>query len=131
MRAGRVGFENEPAVDVTSQEIGIGDSSDASVEFEVTRRDISPVRIVLVILVELATDFDGVLASNQGKDIADVVNSLPRTASMLPLPPILTAQIHLSNPFPLINLNVGKYVGRRVGAISRFKPKRRGIILPQ
>src|ERR1700722_17676410 len=81
-----VRFGHVPPENVACEEIRIGNSGDASVELEMPRGDVSPVRVVLVVLIELAAELNGVLASNQGEDIADVVHALAESSIDVAVP---------------------------------------------
>src|SRR5215471_21177026 len=77
MRAGGIGLVHVPSIDVPRQEIGIWNSGYAAIELEVTRGDVSPAGVILVVLVELAAQLDGVPAADESEYVSDVIDALP------------------------------------------------------
>src|SRR5450432_3940097 len=105
MCAGRVGLKNEPSINIAREEIGVRDSGNAAVELETSRTDVSPVCIVLVKLVELTTNLDGMPAMDERQDIGDGVNPLAQDGIDVTVPAGIGAQIRRSSPCALINLD--------------------------
>src|ERR1700679_141950 len=134
MGAGGVGIEDKPSINVTRKEVAVRDSGDAPVEFEVARADILPIRIVLVKPVVLATNFDGVPAVNECKDIRNKVAPLSQDSRDVTVFVATSAQSDtpgsISSP-GRINLDFRKHIRRSVGPVGWLKPNRRRIVFVQ
>src|SRR5580704_13912828 len=126
VRAGRVILVDIPSVNVAGEKIGVRNPGDAAVKLKVARGDIAPVCIVLVDLVELASNFDGVFAANQGEDIGDVVYSFAQNGTDVAVFVASGAQSHASGAGAGIDRDFGKHVGRSIGAIRRLQTDGRG-----
>src|SRR5215469_8868320 len=126
MRAGRIGFVHVPSKDVSSQEVGIGNSGYASIEFEMARGNVSPTGVILVILVELAAQLDGVPTAHKSQYVSDVIDAFPEHGVDVAVAPwtrqslaiLPGAQAHGTGPGSRIDGNVRKHVGWRIAAIS-------------
>src|SRR5208337_4786402 len=129
MSVSHVIIVNVPSVNIARKEVGVGNSSDASVEFEITRADVAPARIVLEISIVLAAHLKGVPAANERKDIGVVVHSLAQNGIDVTVCAASSAQSEASSIHSGINGDLGKDVARSIGAVSWLQAQRGGIVL--
>src|SRR5215469_6875304 len=126
MRAGWISFIHVPSKDVPGQEVGIGNSGYAAVELEMTRGNVSPTGVILVILIEFAAQLDGVPAADQGEDVSDVIDTLAQhgvdiavaAGTRQALAILSGSQPHGTGPRSGVDGNVRKHVGWGIGAIG-------------
>src|SRR5215469_10636090 len=119
MRAGWISLVHVPAIDVPSQEVSIRNPGYASIELEMTRGNVSPTGVILVILIELAAQLDGVPAADESENVSDVIDALAEhgvdiavaARTRQPTAIFPGAQRHGTGPGSGIDGNVRKHVG--------------------
>src|SRR5215831_3297011 len=126
MGAGRIGFVHVPSKYVSSQEVGVWNSGYASIELEMTRGNVSPTGVILVILIEFAAQLDGVPAADESEHVSYVIDALAEHGVDIavaaragqPLAILPGAQPHGTGPGSGVDGNVRKHVGGGIGAID-------------
>src|SRR5580698_2931422 len=130
MSAGRVRLVDVPPVDFAGKKVSVGNSRIAAVEFEASRAEVAPARIVLIVSVVFAAHLDRVFAVDQRQHVGKIVNAFAEYGVNVAVSSS-AAQNSGSLACPLVNRNSGEKVSRCVRAVRRLETQSGWIILAQ